>query len=304
MNLSLFIGSTTGESSLGGHLHRIRSATAQLEKRQRCRCQATPFPRDYPGLIRQAQDATRAAIEDNKRLLEVEFPVASLSSVQGDEEGANEMTKSSMNLRQYSRMFFDDAENTRVFFPDLKEMRLQAEETWADTKIKLDYLTKPSGLLDIGIDLSGYDPTSNIQDESVFIAAYPSFDPRELVAADKVWKSIENDEDKTMIFFNGELCRLRSNYFPGLFYPEMARLTREMIPEIETVYYVHNFKGTTGGGGCLFRCYPGDWQVLLRVMGDDGEIDTVVVHSQKERPTLKEVSLDILPRACLAYGRK
>lgn len=70
------------------------------------------------------------------------------------------------------------------------------------------------------------------------MAAYPSFDPRELVAVDKVWRHIEKDDDKTLVIFNAELCRLRNNYFPSLFYPEMARLSKELIPAIETVYYV------------------------------------------------------------------
>ena len=214
------------------------------------------------------------------------------------------MTKSSQFLRQYTRMFLEDAERTRVMFPDLKEMQLQATDTWKDTKINLDFLTKPNGLLDIGIDLSGHNPTAGMQpDETVFIAAYPSFDPRELVAADKVWKRVEMDEDKrkSMIIWNAELCRLRSDYFPNLFYPEMARLKKELIPMVETVYYIHNFKGA--GGGALFRCYPGPWQVLLRVVRPDGELDTVEVHTSATRPTLKEVSLEILPRAALEYRK-
>ena len=230
------------------------------------------FPSDYNVLVRDAQSATLAAIADGHRLLEVEFPVASLMAVQGDEEGANEMTKSSEYLRQYARMFLDKASKTRVFFPDVKECQLQSQGVWSDfPSINLDYLTKPSGLLDIGIDISGYDPCSKVQSsETVFLAAvrigslapwishsifpsldhsltrsfyhsiilsldqYPSFDPRELVATDKVWKRIQNDGGKTLVIFNAELCRLRSDYFPALFYPEMARLSKEMVPLIET----------------------------------------------------------------------
>jgi len=204
------------------------------------RASSSGFPKDYSAVVRDAQEATQRAMQDGLRLLEVEFPVASLMAVQGDEEGANEMTKSSEYLRQYARAFLDVASSTRVFFPDVKELELQAGGVWADfPSINLDYLTKPSGLLDIGIDLSGYSPTSKIKpEERVFLAAYPSFDPRELVAVDKVWRHIQNDEEKTLVIFNAELCRLRSDYFPALFYPEMARLSKDLIPAIETVYYV------------------------------------------------------------------
>jgi len=229
--------------------------------------------------------------------------VASLTAVQGDEEGANEMTRSSEYLRQFARMFLDEADKTRVFFPDVKEAKLQSEGVWSDfPSIHLDYLTKPSGLLDIGIDLSGYDPAGKIRpEERVFLSAYPSFDPRELVATDKVWKHIQGSKDadgKTLVIFNAELCRLRSDYFPALFYPEMARLSKEMIPAIETVYYVHNFKGV--GSGVLFRAYPGPWEVYLRL--SDGTM--VLVHEQEDRPTLKEVSLEILPRSIRTFSQK
>jgi hypothetical protein len=48
---------------------------------------------DYNEAIRQAQDSVKAALADGATLLEVEFPTASLASVPGDEEGANEMTQ-------------------------------------------------------------------------------------------------------------------------------------------------------------------------------------------------------------------
>jgi len=43
----------------------------------------------------------------------------------------------------------------------------------------------------------------------------------------------------------------------------------------------------------LFRAYPGPWQVLRRNPLDPEE--TVVVWTGEERPTLKEVALEILP---------
>jgi len=77
------------------------------------------------------------------------------------------------------------------------------------------------------------------------------------------------------------------------FYPQMARLSKEFVPLVETGFYIHNFKGL--GGGALFRAFPGPWQVLLRL--SDG---MRVVHTQEERPSLKEVALEILPTAVRA----
>jgi len=160
-----------------------------------------------------------------------------------------------------------------------------------ETKFKIDYLTQPSGLLDIGIDLSRFNPADHTKDtDELFIVAYPHFDPRELIAVEKLWRGAGRDSGRPLILFNAELDRLRSNYYPSLFYPAMARLSKEFVPLIETAFYIHNFKGS--GGGALFRVYPEPWQVLLRL-----NERMLLVHTQEERPSLREVALDILPGA-------
>ena len=113
---------------------------------------------------------------------------------------------------------------------------------------------------------------------------------REMVAVDKLWQGATKNQGRSIITFNAELDRLRNGYFWAIFYPEMARLTRDFLPLVETSYYIHNFKGA--GGGALFRVYPGPWQVLLRL-----QEGMMVVHTQEERPSLKEVALEILPAA-------
>lgn len=47
-----------------------------------------PFPADYNEAVRQAQVAAQAALADGAKLVEVEFPTASLAAVAGDAEGA------------------------------------------------------------------------------------------------------------------------------------------------------------------------------------------------------------------------
>lgn len=90
--------------------------------------ETNPFPQDYNQAIKQAQDATLAALADGAELIEVEFPTASLSSVSGDAEGANEMNFSLRFLRQFLRGSLEQrAATTRVFFPDDKELKLARE---------------------------------------------------------------------------------------------------------------------------------------------------------------------------------
>ncbi len=111
-----------------------------------------------------------------------------------------------------------------------------------------------------------------------------------MVAVGELWSTAAREKGIPIIVFNGELDRLRNNYYPGLFYPKLAKLSKELLPLFESAYYIHNFKGSKAGA--LFRCYPGPWQVLRRPRGGD----MVVVHTQETRPSLKEVALEILPR--------
>lgn len=39
--------------------------------------------------------------------------------------------------------------------------------------------------------------------------------------------------------------------YPPFFYPKLAALSQTFLPKMETVYYIHNFKGRNGG--VLFR---------------------------------------------------
>lgn len=51
----------------------------------------------------------------------------------------------------------------------------------------------------------------------------------------------------THVSFNG---KAKKDY-PKFFYPKLGALTETLLPKMETVYYIHNFKGQKGG--VLFR---------------------------------------------------
>lgn len=47
----------------------------------------------------------------------------------------------------------------------------------------------------------------------------------------------------------GELDRVRGGYYPGLFFPELAKVTNEFVPLLEGAYYIRNIKGSRPGKG-------------------------------------------------------
>ncbi|DBB02056.1 hypothetical protein WJX77_010807 [Trebouxia sp. C0004] len=273
---------------------RVSCASARAVEQQHLQS----FPTDYSTAVRQAQNATLAAIADGHKLIEVEFPTSSLQGVSGDAEGCNEMTYSMGYLRQFCRSFQQNAAATRIFFPDKKEMEVaktgkgieeEGGAVFDVTKFQLDYLTTPSGLLDIGIDLTKVDITARTRPaDELYIIAYPHFNVNEIIAVDELYQKIAKDANSPIVVFNGELDRIRSGYYPALFFPKLGKLAKTFIPHFESAYYIHNFKGHKGG--VLFRAYPDPWQVLRR-HGNKLEL----IHTQETMPVLKDVALKILP---------
>eukprot|EP00899_Mesostigma_viride_P006087 jgi/Mesvir1/1547/Mv14530-RA.1 len=249
------------------------------------------FPKDYNEVISQAEAAVRAAISDGKLLLEIEFPTAGLNTTAGDGEGGNEMTTSMELLRRFCGVFvrMNMAKNTRVYFPDIKECASAKKSVFKDSPFQVDYLTKPSGLNDFGISPSDAKVTERVSaDDQAFVAAYPYFNVDEMLAIQDIYNARIAGTSRPLIVFNGELDRIRSGYYPSFFYPKLGKLAKAFLPNFDQAYYIHNFKGTSGG--ILFRAYPGPWQVLRR----DSVGNIVCVHTQETMPSLKEVALNIL----------
>ncbi|CAK8540309.1 unnamed protein product [Lathyrus sativus] len=250
-----------------------------------------PFPFDYSELLEQAGVAVELAMKDNKKLMEIEFPTAGLTSVPGDGEGGIEMTGSMQLIREFCDRFISSEKTTRtrIFFPEANEVDFARQSVFSGASFKLDYLTKPSFFEDFGF-VEKVKMSDRVKEEDeLFIAAYPYFNVNEMLVVEELYREAVLNTERKLIIFNGELDRIRSGYYPPFFYPKLAELTKSFLPAMETVYYIHNFKGRNGG--VLFRCYPGPWKILRRV----GSSKYVCLHQQDTMPSLKEVALEILP---------
>ncbi|XP_028058505.1 uncharacterized protein LOC114262338, partial [Camellia sinensis] len=226
-----------------------------------------PFPSDYSQLLEQAKEATELALKDNKKLMEIEFPTAGLESVPGDGEGGIEMTGSMQLIREFCDLFIspEKVTRTRIFFPEASEVKFARESIFGGASFKLDYLTKPSLFEDFGF-VSKVKMANRVKaEDELFLVAYPYFNVNEMLVVEELYNEAVATTARKLIIFNGELDRIRSGYYPSFFYPKLAALTRTLFPKMETVYYIHNFKGFNGG--TLFRCYPGQWKVLRKIRG-------------------------------------
>ncbi|XP_062073386.1 uncharacterized protein LOC133777701 isoform X3 [Humulus lupulus] len=231
-----------------------------------------PFPQDYSELLEQcfklyrcggtwyflsygirAKKATALALKDNRQLMEIEFPTAGLESVPGDGEGGIEMTESMVLIRDFCDRFVDTvkAVRTRIFFPEANEVTFARNSVFGGASFKLDYLTKPSFFEDFGFVEKVKMKDRVKPDDELFLVAYPYFNVNEMLAVEELYKEAVKNTNRKLIIFNGELDRIRSGYYPPFFYPKLAALSKTLFPLMETVYYIHNFKGSKGG--TLFR---------------------------------------------------
>ncbi|GMN40778.1 hypothetical protein TIFTF001_009997 [Ficus carica] len=263
-----------------------------------------PFPQDYSELLEQ----------------EIEFPTAGLESVPGDGEGGIEMTESMVLIRNFCDRFVDSDKATRTriyfrgaknlsavnssyycnlmnnfpwnyqFFPEANEVTFARNSAFGGASFKLDYLTKPSFFEDFGFVEKVKMKDRVKPEDELFLVAYPYFNVNEMLVVEELYKEAVMNTTRKLIIFNGELDRIRSGYYPPFFYPKLAALSKTLFPLMETIYYIHNFKGANGG--TLFRCYPGPWKVLRRVRNK-----YICLHQQETMPSLKEVALNILPSA-------
>eukprot|EP01024_Parvocaulis_polyphysoides_P042658 TRINITY_DN38967_c0_g2_i1.p1 TRINITY_DN38967_c0_g2~~TRINITY_DN38967_c0_g2_i1.p1 ORF type:complete len:250 (+),score=23.22 TRINITY_DN38967_c0_g2_i1:91-750(+) len=196
-------------------------------------------------------------------------------------------------------------QTVRIFFPDQQELQVakkgsqkrssndSSEPVFSGTNFKLDYLTKPSPFLDIGLDVTKFKASTKVAStDQVLVIAYPSFNVNEMLSVWEMYNDLEkNQSGRTIVTFNGELDRVRSGYYPPLFYPKVGKMAKEFIPQFTQAYYIHNFKGSKPG--TLFRAYPGPWQVYRRNMFDMDEVQ--LIHTQDDMPSLQQVALNILP---------
>jgi len=248
------------------------------------------FPNNYNDVVRRSSGAIQKMIEDDKRFIEVEFPVTGLSAVPGDGEGAGEMTLSAEYILEILKSVERMGKTIRIFFPDEQEAKRQKNKFAGLANVRVDFLTRPSALGDLGLDPFKVNMVDRIKDDDeLFVIAYPSFNPNEMI---QVRELAESDAmERPIVVINGELDRIRSGYYPGFFYPRLIGAMKDFLPQFDQALYLHNFKGNRGGA--LLREYPGDYTVFTR---DSLGTTITKVHSQAEMPTLKEVSLEILPK--------
>ncbi|KAH9753118.1 DUF1995 domain-containing protein [Citrus sinensis] len=149
----------------------------------------------------------------------------------------------------------DYSELLDQFFPEANEVKFARKSVFEGSSFKLDYLTKPSFFEDFGFTEKVKMADRVKPEDEMFLVAYPYFNVNEMLVVEELYKEAVFNTARKLIIFNGELDRIRSGYYPSFFYPKLAALSKTLFPVMETIYYIHNFKGRNGG--TLFRFLEG-----------------------------------------------
>jgi len=198
------------------------------------------IPTTLEAAIAQSQVATKAAIADGYKRLQVELVFPEL--------------KGMAIAEQYIPVFEELDLPLKIFFPDAGAAALARRDWGKDVPFKIQ---------DIGL---GRAPIADKIDpeDGVFLLVEPS--SVEVSIVEEMLKAIG---DRPVILL---VPRLEDANTVGIGYA--ARQLRDrFIKTLESVYYIRPLPGAV-----LFRCYPSPWQVWLETSEDEYKLIAEVPH--------------------------
>jgi hypothetical protein len=211
------------------------------------------FPATLDIAVEQAKEATKKAIADGYKLVQVELVVPEIA------------LQSEALALEFAELFADYGSGVKVMFPDTGAAAL-AKRNWGD---------KPFQVTDMGSRFTTIE--SQISDEDkIFIVACPSS-----VEVDRAEKLSQVAGDRPVIFI---IPQLEDVAVVGI--GLAARQLRErFIKNIYSCYYLRPIQD-----GAILRCHPSLWQVWLEKEEDyelATELSTKPMGEDLERLMLK-----------------
>ncbi|MEB3340035.1 DUF1995 family protein [Okeania sp.] len=201
----------------------------------------TKLPNDINEAIAQAMEATKAALQDGHKRLQIEIIVPDI-----------ELQAQSL-AKQFIPALLEIGTQLKVFFPDTGAAAL-ARRDWQDATFKIE---------DIGTSRSPVDQKVQPEDQCFLLIAPSAV---EVAQAEKL-SNLAGDRPVIML-----IPKLEDVSIVGIGYA--ARQVRErFIKTIESCYYIRSL-----GEAALYRCYPSPWQILLL---ENGQYKLIAERPQK-----------------------
>lgn len=265
-----------------------------------------PPPSSFFGLQQDAIRATRIALRDGHKLLEIEFPPLPANVLDMDDVSAYDVAEANLNLSlEFSKGLLTamqgrengvDVKNIAIMFPD------EAELQWATEKAGT--ANPHPGVTISSLRKSDPDDTRIFKPEQLLLNLFGSsggivkaIDGVDLyiilTASAQELPDVEElhniDKEKPIIFYNLKLDVLRGDLGAPAF-PSKDFQDR-FLSKVKPVYYLRTRQYSRSTSrppfvinyqGCLFRVYPGKFQTLL----DTGTGSYRRLLSSEKRPPL------------------
>mmetsp|Transcript_8867 Transcript_8867/g.19028 ORF Transcript_8867/g.19028 Transcript_8867/m.19028 type:complete len:376 (-) Transcript_8867:183-1310(-) len=276
----------------------------------------------------RAKRAVDAAIKDDLKKLEIEFPPLiggdKSKSQYDDFDNIQELDKNKDWTMLFAPMFLGkEAEygggKTWLVFPDLKECEIARAE-WAGSRYQTATFTDIEAATNHLVGEGSYDAPwgsalvsgvskimggadgdagllgdQNALDTLVEGENSPAtlalvIQPgnggpvEDWVNCEKIFNA---SPDTVMVVINGALDKVRGGYYPGVFFPKLAKTVDRFWKTFESVYYLKPISDK-GCFGWLYRVYPEPWQVVLQTRRANAKggmyVEDTVVYVSEERP--------------------
>lgn len=184
------------------------------------------FPETLDAAVEQAKEATKAAIAEGYKLLQVELVIPEIA------------LKSEALALEFAQLFAEDGSQVKVMFPDTGAASL-AKRNWGD---------KPFRVTDMGSRFTPIESQIDPEDE-IFIVTCPS-----AVEVDRAEKLSQLAGDRPVIFL---IPQLEDVAVVGI--GLTARKLRDRF--IKNIYPCYHLRPLPDGA--ILRCHPSSWQIWL-----------------------------------------
>jgi hypothetical protein len=222
-------------------------------------------------ILRRSIESTKLAIKDNIKLMEIEF----LPNRKNDISVVETLDTSRDFVRQFVNSFKEYGKNLWLIFPDNKELQIARKKFGDNTFFTM---TSIEGSMKSRQD---------IEIPKLCIAITPGFNIEE-------WINLANwDTNKCpLLVINGNLDRLRQGYYPGIFYPNLAKVSTNFYKNAVQIFFIQPVSVSGDRfAGYTARVYPDDWETLIK-----SDTNYEVIKSSKNQDKANIV-FDILSKA-------
>jgi hypothetical protein len=168
-------------------------------------------------ILRYSVESTKRAITDSKKLIEIEF----LPTRRNDISVTETLDINRDFTRKLARSFEKDyGRSLWIVFPDSKEAAL-ARDSYGERELPF-HLTS--------LDQLSTTKQAAIEPPALVLVVNPGFNVEEWIELAR--NELLREAGSTVIVVNGNLDRLRNGYYPGIFYPTLAKVSKSYYSEV------------------------------------------------------------------------